>query len=184
MIEASTASPSRSRCIAWRKRPSIFTMSSGRTSRVDIEAYQVPKPSTPIAGPNERRWLNRRGTPMCASPRVCSVNSNPRAPGGSPRPDTRPATSTAKSGRVSWSAVTFTHSRGGRMVVPDAISCHVRASATAVRSTQRPTCSDRPAASATGMNCAGLSRPRSGCCQRRNASIAGTDPLRRSTSGW
>ncbi len=159
-------------------------MSSGRTSRVDIEAYQVPNPSTPIAGPNERNWANRRGTPMCASPRVCSVNSSPRAPGGSPRPRTRCSTSAAKSGRISWSAVTFTHRRGGRIVVPEAISCHVRASVTAVRSTQRPTCSDRPAASATGMNCDGRINPRSGCCQRRNASIAGTDPLCRSTSGW
>ena len=80
-------------------------------------------------------------------------------------------------GCASWRAERFTLTGG-----PPAwgVSACVQASISA----QRPSGTIRPVSSATGMNSAGETAPRTGCRQRISASSASVSPVAMSTTGW
>ncbi len=97
-----------------------------------------------------------------------SVSSITRLPGSSEEILSAFWTSAQMSDCESCTAETLTDTRTWRPSGRRA--CHTWTSRQACASTQRPSVTICPVCSATGMNSAGSTRPRAGCCQRTSAS--------------
>ena len=111
-----------------------------------------------------------------------SVSSRMRSHGRMPAAWTASRTSSTSPSDASWRAETFTDTRSG---VPTAHAAWKTAAwRQASKSRSRPSGTMRPVSSASGMNSAGETGPRSGCVQRASDSYARISPLRRSTTGW
>ena len=101
--------------------------------------------------------------------------------GGSPLSASSRRKTCRKPGLRNWRAETFTPMYGSS---PPAAACHSHAARNPVANTHSPIAVMSPDSSATSMNWSGGRSPRTGCCQRSNASNPTTRPSPSPMIGW
>ena len=121
----------------------------------------------------------RSAMPPSGTTRMPSVISSSSRPGSSPLAARASSTTPSRSGWRSCAGETFTAT-----VTSSPSARHAAACRQASRSTQAPSGTISPLASATGTNSPGATGPRSGWVQRSSASTPVIPPVRRSSCGW
>ena len=154
---------------------STLSMSIGRSASVESDENPVPKSSIAIRTPSSRSAENASRASSTSSISADSVSSSTSRRAARPECSSAAATRPTKSSVRSCTAETLTatvRSPSG------ATSAHARSS------TQVPSGTIRPEASAIGMKSSGAIGSPSGVRQRSSASTPSVAPVASATTGW